>query len=311
MCQLNLYCVPKTVKPETVIETINNCYKSTFAEHITDSYFTEVYGLEDYNIYACSAMHCDCGSVMCRFQEHEKNLTWLELQQELQNNELNKLYKIRDYLEKPDYKEQFSNYEQQQKKLWAEVEKTNGNIGEIERKLTDAVLSRTDIDEAEKNKLLHEEVYPEINRLLLENEKRPERVAAMKNYQNFIAENNELMMTMLYNTNPYEGEKRQVISYNEQGEEVVTYENTFSQNIYDVIERTKQTKLTYETEEFAELKKLVEELLKHCSSVKILAFCQDGDPIIIGDNYEIAVNNFKIEDIVYLKYKDTLTINKN
>ena len=133
----------------------------------------------------------------------------------------------------------------------------------------------------------------------------------MKNYQNFIAENNELMMTMLYNTNPYEGEKRQVISYNEQGEEVVTYENTFSQNIYDVIERTKQTKLTYETDEFAELKKLVEELLKHCSSVKILAFWQDGDPIIIGDNYEIAVNNFKIEDIVYLKYKDTLTINKN
>lgn len=310
MCQLNLYCVPKTVEPETVIKVINNCFNTTFAEQITDSEFTDIYGLEDFNIYACSAMHCDCGSVISRFQDHERTLTWKQLQEELQNEELDKLYKIKNILEQPDYKERFKNYEKQQKLLWAEVEKTNGNIGEIERKLTSAVLDRTDISEEEKNKLMHEEVYPEINRLLLENEKRPERIAAMTKYQKFIQENNDLMTSMLYNTDPYKGEKRKIVSYDENGNEVITYENTFSQNIYDVIERTKTSKLNYEVDEFESIKGLVESLLEHCITVKLLAFWQDGDPIVIGNNYEVTFNDFKIEDIVYLKYKDTLTINK-
>lgn len=307
MCQLNLYCVPKTVDPEKVVKILNESFNCSVAEHLGDGdYFIE--GLEEkYNFFACAGMRCNCGSIISRFQCHDNTLNWKELKQNLVNAEFEKLNKVKTLLESPDYKKRLAEYEKTQKRLWAECEKTSRNIAKLEEKLTSQIMDRTDISDKEKSRLMHEQVYPEINRLHMENEKQPNRMAAMKKYQEFMQKNNDLITSSLYTTKKVVSEKLKFASDN--GEEIVQ-EITIVKNIYDAIEEAKQTSHNQEEAEFAEIKDAIKNLLEVATEVKLMAFWQDDEPIKVNQEYKVKLADFDILDVIYLEYKDLLTITK-
>ena len=67
---------------------------------------------------------------------------------------------------------------------------------------------------------------------------------------------------------------------------------------------------TTETE-FENLKAFVDEILEDAGEVKLFSYWQDGEmPTIEKENY-VFQSDFKIEDIIYLKYNELLTIFKN
>ena len=67
---------------------------------------------------------------------------------------------------------------------------------------------------------------------------------------------------------------------------------------------------TTETE-FKNLKAFVDEILEDSGEVKLFSYWQDGEmPTIEKENY-VFQSDFKIEDIIYLKYNELLTIFKN
>ena len=62
--------------------------------------------------------------------------------------------------------------------------------------------------------------------------------------------------------------------------------------------------------EFENLKAFVDEILKETEEVKLLSFWQDGDlPKVETEEY-VFQDEFKIEDVVYMKYNELLTIFK-
>ncbi len=63
-------------------------------------------------------------------------------------------------------------------------------------------------------------------------------------------------------------------------------------------------------QEFKNLKAFVDEILKETEEVKLLSFWQDGDlPKVEIEEY-VFQDEFKIEDVIYMKYNELLTIFK-
>ena len=77
-----------------------------------------------------------------------------------------------------------------------------------------------------------------------------------------------------------------------------------------LLPKKKETFFKFEESEFAEIKASIESILELTNEVKIYSFWQDGDPLIVNNETEIALNEFTEDKAIYLKYHDLLTIRK-
>ena len=310
MCQLNLYCVPKNVDPQKVVNILNNCFGCTIAEHLGKNDYA-VEGLEaTHNFFACAGMRCNCGSIISRFQDETNKLSWQELREQEINKEVERLTRIAQVMEQPNYKQLMNNYKKTQAKLWEEYQRTEADLRKVEKELFDSVRNRTDLTEQQKEELMHTEVYPKLQKLHLEMEEVPKHKAAVEKYRAFMQENDALIASSLYTLKPHKPKKGKHIYYDENGKEHVDYYDVVSSNIYDVIADKKQNYFKFEENEFAEIKASVESILELTDEVKIYSFWQDGDPLIINEQFETHINNFDVSSVCYLKHKDLLTIKK-
>ena len=310
MCQLNLYCVSKTVDPQKVITILNNCFNCSVAEHLgKNDYYVE--GLEaDYNFFACAGMRCNCGSMISRYQDATEQVSWQELRTNEINKEVERLTRVALVMEQPNYKQLLNNYKKTQAKLWAEYQRTEADLRKAEKELFDSVRNRTDLTEQEKEDLMIKEIYPKLQTLHTELNEVPEHKKAVEAYRKFMQENDALIASSLYTLKPHKPGKRKHIYYDESGQEHVEYYPTTSSNIYDVIQEKKETFFKFEETEFSEIKASIESILKLTNEVKIYSFWQDGDPLVVNERYEISLDDFNETCAVYLKYKDLLTIKK-
>lgn len=308
MCQLNLYFVPKTVDKDKAIEIFNNTFDTKICECVTDENIVK--GYKNYNVYICAGMRCNCGSVIGSLQDRKTYDSWEFVKEESIKAQLEEFNAIKDLLEQKDYKKKFDEVSKKQKELFELYNKVGSDVGAIERKLIAEVEDRTDLTLEEKSKILHEEVYPKIQEMLTERENLPNRQEALKNYQNFMQENKLMISSGFYSlTRPESPTTKEIVVREDGTKEEVEFLN-FSNCIYDMIENIKNPSNDVEKVEFENLKNAVKEFLKICDDVKILAFWQDEDEVAVNDEIEYSFDEFNIESIAYLKYKDLLTITK-
>ena len=111
--------------------------------------------------------------------------------------------------------------------------------------------------------------------------------------QKLIQENSLILETMRF-------EIRKV----EDGQEVVMFDSS------DTLQDIERSVCGNVENEFKNLKAFVDEILKEAEEVKLLSFWQDGDlPKVETEEY-VFQDEFKIEDVIYMKYNELLTIFK-
>lgn len=313
MCQLNIYCVPKTVKKEKVIILLNTAFGVDIAECIDEEKPIAELN-EDYSFFICAGMRCNCGSFLAAHHDYEGNDTYKELNKNLQNAEIERLERIRDFMEQKDYKKMRRLFDKEVKKLWKAIEIAGEDVRNEEIRLTDEVMDREDLSEDEKNRLMHEEVYPKVNELLTKMEARPQNIAAMQAYQDFIQKNDLMWQSWCYElkrTNPERTEMVEINDFISGNEGSETYEIEMPSNcIYDVIESKKRESLKEIVQEYEEIKAFIKSVLKIVKEIKLFAFWQDGATITVKCKKAIKYSDIKIDDIAFLKYNELLTVTR-
>ena len=111
--------------------------------------------------------------------------------------------------------------------------------------------------------------------------------------QKLIQENGLILETMTYELQKIDDDKAVI---------------TFNSN--EDLQNTQKRVCENFEKEFENIKAFVDEVLKEAEDVKLLSFWQDGDlPKIESEEY-VWQDEFKIEDVIYMKYNELLTIFK-
>ena len=111
--------------------------------------------------------------------------------------------------------------------------------------------------------------------------------------QKLIQENGLILETMTYEFQKIDD-----------GKAVITF------NSNEDLQNTQKRVCENFEKEFENIKAFVDEVLKEAEDVKLLSFWQDGDlPKIESEEY-VWQDEFKIEDVIYMKYNELLTIFK-
>lgn len=269
---------------------------------------------EEYNLFINTACRCNCGTVLAHYNEVSSGESWLEFKKSTKAKEVARLESIKEIMEKKTYKKEKKAFEKQRDKVWSKIEETDGDIGEIEEKLTTEIMDREDLSMEEKSRLMNEKVYPKINKLMDERELLPERMKAMQAYSEFLQKNQ-----LIYDSTIYElkGQKQETIpmvtmqDFMEEKEDAEIFNYEVPSNcIYDVIDRVKNEDGNTIEKEYDEMKAFIAEVLKHTNEIKIFAFWQDGTDIVVNNRKRITFDELKMEEIVFLKYNELLTITK-
>ena len=312
MCRLNLYFIPKCVDRKAVFDLFGNVYGYKVPACIDDEEPLEELK-ENYGAYIDTEMRCDCDSIVGRFDGYGNSLPWDEFMRAHDRAEVERLEKIRDFMEGKTYKKEKKTFEKQHEKLLTALDDAIADVRDAEMRMTDEVMERTDITDDEKNRLLHEKVYPEMNRLSEEAEKRPARLAAMKAYQKFSEENQTMCDSWLYTLKRSKPKKTKMIplddflSGNEASEEIEV--EMPSNCIYDAIDAARSSSTKYLAEaEYKSLLAFIDAVLAKSGEIKLLTFWQDGLPVRIDKRREVKRADLKIDDIVFLGYHELLTV---
>lgn len=311
MCQLNIYCVPKSVEKEKVLSLIKETMGYQVAECIDEE--TPVPALKDaFSFYISGGMRCNCGSALCSYQDYEDADSWQVLKENLKREQLKKLNEIKEIMEQADYPARKKQFEERLNELWEKADKTSVDVGKKERELTEAIFSRTDISEEEKQRLIHEEVYPEVTELMNEAEKRPERIKAMEEYRKFCDENQVMWQSVVYTLERDENVKDFCCDeINDVSDDDETFEFILPSNcIYDAIGRAKNEEYEGLNKEFDEIKLFAKKILEFANEIKILCYWQDGNGPAVDSEKTLSVKDFRIDDAIFLKYNELLTLTK-
>ena len=111
--------------------------------------------------------------------------------------------------------------------------------------------------------------------------------------QKLVQENSLILETMTYGLQKIDDDKAVI---------------TFNSN--DDLQNTQKRVCENFEKEFENIKAFVDEILEDADEVKFLSFWQDGDmPKVESEEY-VWQDEFKIEDVIYMKYNELLTIFK-
>lgn len=245
MCQLNLYIVPKTVKKESVLSIMKDCFGYQEPECVTDENYLP--GVQDLNdIYISAGMGCNCGTVQTLYQSNSDGKSWLDVKKEIALEKVERLNKIKTLLEREDYLE-YKN-------------RVLGKSHELENRIKES--------------------------------KGRDYENVMKEWQLFFSENSLLYDAMM----KYEKIKT------ENGKEIVYH------NIDDEIKNIEKFEFENIENEYEDLVRFIDAILEQVDEVKLLSFWQDGNSPYVKNEKFVMRNDLKIDDIIFLKENELLTI---
>jgi len=123
---------------------------------------------------------------------------------------------------------------------------------------------------------------------------RAEEEAILKEIQKLFSEN-QLWFEASMKYEKQKVEDGKIIVYHEIDEELKNVDNFISNNIEN---------------EFKNLKSFINEILKEADEMKLLSFWQDGNNPFINNEKYVFQDELTIEDVIYLKYNELLTVFK-
>jgi len=304
MCQLNVYCVPKSVDKDKVLALMQEKMGYSVAECIDEENLLPE--LKDkYSFYISGGMRCNCDSLPCKFQDKDEQLSFVDCWEDILSEQRNRLYRLRDLMEQKDYAKQKRAFDKVYKELYKEFNKAFDVGREFERRKTQEIMEDDSLTDEEKNKRMHEEVYPEVNRLLQSIDQDPR----VKKYQAFLEENRTMWET--YSLTKKRAKKKLVKArpLGEEGEEVEIPFPSFC--IYDMIDDLENhTGKSAGQAEYEQLIAFIDGVLELAPEMKIFSFWQDGEKVKIESRKSISRKDFNIDKIIHLKYLELLTIEK-
>ena len=177
MCQLNLVFV-KTSTNKKILK--NNEYE----------YFRKDF--KNFSPYVKG--FCNCGSFVGSMSEYTGN-SYLEMTEQLNNSELERLNKIKDFMTKPDYKKQKEKYIADKEKLSNALEKFFEPMSSYEMEQINLLETKY------KGKALEKQIellYKDLDKKLQEIENSSEYKSAEARFNEFIEKNKLMEESTLY-----------------------------------------------------------------------------------------------------------------
>lgn len=270
MCQLNLYMVPKSVSKEEIINIFEkyNLYISGNSYYKLDEF------VESYEIYAANC-GCDCRSIISSLQDVNVS-NFDEYKIKKKNEDTEKLNKMKNLKDSKDYETKVKEFENNRNKLWEIVDNFSKHIRDYEIQEKEKIFA-LNLKEDEECKMMDEILYPKLNEMHEVIYKSKEYNNALEEYQDYITKNADLNESTYYDIE----------------------ENEKTINEYDFSDLHDQ---------FSDLKNIFTEILKLTKEIYIYPFWQDDEPLEIKDKRQIVIENFSIEDLVFLPYRNLLQI---
>lgn len=266
--------VPKSIAAKDVINTFQK-YNLDIGE-ITCYY--KINKLEEsYKFYSTNC-HCDCGSIISKLQ-NENVHSFDEYKIKKKEEDIEKLNVMKKLKSNKDYEGRVKEFQAKWHELLDIVEDFKKHIGDYQTEEFERALA-LNLGDEELSKRFNDVVYPKTNEMYAELENNQEYKNACKKFEDFMKENNDLNDSIYMNIEEFEKEI----------------------NEYD---------FSNFMEEFNNLKSICSEILELADEICIYPLWQDGEPLIIKNNKEVAFENLSINDLVFMSYRNILKVNRN
>ena len=297
MCQLNLVFV-KNFKNKKVLE--NNGY-NYFGEDFK-SFFPYIKG------------PCNCDSFVGSMSEYTGN-SYLKMIENLNATELERLNKIKDFMNKSDYKKLKEEYVADRETLSNALEKFFEPVSNYEMEQINLLENKYKGNALEKQMEL---LYKNLDKKFQEIENSSEYQSAQRKLNDFI-ERNELMeeSTLYYLTKEDEenDNKFEEILDNDFFEDIANLDDSIESIdipedslVIDTVIQRLENKYPNDYNVFLEYKQLFENLLEN---EDLILFCCIWDkPENMSIEKEVNIKDIKIEDLASLEYNRVLKIYK-
>ena len=294
MCQLNLVFV-KNSENKKILK--NNEYE----------YFGEDF--KSFSPYVKG--FCNCGSFVGSMSEYTGN-SYLEMIEELNNSELERLTKIKNFMNKPDYKKQREMYIADREILSNILEKFLEPMFNYEMEQSNLLKTKYKGKALEKQMDL---LYKDLDKKLKETENSAEYKSAEAKLNEFV-KNNKLMeeSTLYYLTKDDEDNDRkseEILDdelFEDLDDDIEIIDVPEESFVIDTVIQKLQNRYKSDYNIFLEYKQLFESLLENEES--ILFCCIWDEPERMSIEKEVNINDIKIEDLASLEYNQILKVCK-
>lgn len=270
MCQLNLYMVPKKITTQKVMDI----FEKNHLEVIVSEYYKIDEFVDSYEFY-CTSYHCDCNSIISRRQEEDFS-SFEEYKEKKKEEDLEKLNRIKTLKSSKGYDIRARELEEKSNTLFELANEHRKHIDDYEVEESERIAS-LNLQEEERTKMFNEIFLLKLSKLHNELENNKEYQKAMKEYYEFLTENDEMFESIYFNIEEFE-KRIEEYDYN------------------DFIE------------EFYSLKNICTEVLKVADEICIYPFWQNEEPLGLKEIRQVEIKNFCIEDLNFLPYKNLLKI---
>lgn len=297
MCQLNLVFV-KNSKNKKILE--NNEY----------NYFGEDF--KSFSAYIKGP--CNCGSFVGSMSEYTGS-SYVEMIENLNTAELERLTKIKDFMNKPDYKKLKEKYIIDREALSGALEKFFEPISTYEMEQINLLETKYKGKALEKQMEL---LYKNLDKKLQEIENSSEYQSAQRKLNDFIEKNHLMEESTLYYLTKEDEENdnksqefleddlfEDIYDLNDAIEYVDIPKESF---VIDTVIQRLQNRYQNDYNVFLEYKQLFENLLEN--EEYILFCCIWDEPENMSIEKEVNIKDIKIEDLASLEYNQVLKIYK-
>lgn len=227
-----------------------------------------------YNFYC--GYGCDCHSYVSRLQDEEAG-SFDEFKAKKKDEDIKKLARMKSLKESEDYQQRIDKFNYEKDAVWARVESFTSPI-EAYRDEQIEMLTSLNLQEKEELEQLYliaakeKEMFDEVESI-------KEYQAAYKVYQDYMKANADLRESARYDI--------------EENEKLVAE--------YDFGDYY---------EEFKNLRNIFAEVLKIADEICLYPFWMDEGPMEIKGERQVDIEDLKIDDLVFLPYKNLLKINR-
>jgi len=292
MCQLNVYMIDKYVPGVDVKEIFNKHHHHSF-ENINETVVIKNYD-DDYNYYEASTNKCDCGSIIGFLTNTNVNYkNYIEYLEKNDKHDVVKLYKIKNILKQPNYEEKLKSIISYRDTLFSKLEDFKKDIKEKEVTLSELSLKQ---NPNIKDQVKIKQTTEEINKLKSNLDDNKEYKMLELSYNDFIDRNSDFIASQNYT--------------------LEFKKDWWQENIDLAINKCEANYHHHVNAEFNHLKFVLNDILKLTNEVKLFSFWQndaehENDYFnSINEVKSTTLNELCIDDLVFLNYKDVITIKK-
>lgn len=262
--------------------------------------------------------HCDCGSFVGSLcEKKELGLGYFEVAENYKKDELDCLYQIKEFMNKPRYREKRQEFEKQKTKLLEEMDIFRNHINEYEFEQMEEI--KKNYSGEEYNQKL-DELYQKIGELQMEVENDPAYQTKQNKYYEFL-EDKQLMNDSTYYFLSEEEEKeargksfplKELIGEDFQfSEEVILEEDFFEENssvIDKVIEEKENNTFQNEIEEYNSYYEVFAKLLERVDSFCFATIW--SEPYELKQVNKVDIHSLEMGDLAFLEYDEMICVTR-